>query len=109
MSEVEQPARKRELRGGHRASATQILGHVEPAITAKPLDVSKINQLNRSVEDKLQFLSDLNQASFDLTPEDSIEDKIVQADEIKEWLYDMLSRLEHCLKATILLTKPLLL
>ena len=67
-SKYEQLARKKKVRGGHRASATQILGQIEPAITAEPLDVSKINQLKRSLEDKLQSLSDLDQAILDLTP-----------------------------------------
>ena len=100
MSEVEQLARKRKVRGGHRASATRILGQIEPAITAEPLDVSKINQLKRSLEDKLQSVSELDQAILDLTPEDSLEEEIVQADEIKELLYTALSRLDHCLKPT---------
>ena len=47
MSEEEQQ-RKKRLPARHRASATQILGQVEPAITADPLDVSKITQLKRS-------------------------------------------------------------
>ena len=73
------------------------MGQVEPSITADPLDVSKINQLKRSLEDKLQSLSDLDQGILDLTPEDSIEDEIIQADEIKERLYAALSKLDHCL------------
>ena len=84
MSEEEQLARKRRLRAGHRASTTRILGQVEPVITADPLDVSKINQLKRSLDDKLRSLSDLDQAILDLTPEESIEAEIVQADETKE-------------------------
>ena len=54
MTEAEQLARKKRLRAGHRASTTRILGQVEPAIAADRLDVSKINQLKRSLEDKLQ-------------------------------------------------------
>ena len=44
-------------------------------LSADPLDVSKIYQLKRSLEDKLQSLSDLDQGILDLTPEDSIETK----------------------------------
>ena len=87
MSEVEQLTRKRRLRASqHRASTTRILGQVEPTIIADPLDVSKINELKRSLEDKLRSLSDLDQAILDFTPhpEDSIETEIVQADETKE-------------------------
>ena len=98
MTEAEQLAKQKKLRGGHRASSTRILGQVGPAIAADPLHVSKINQLKRSLEDKLRSLSDLDQSILDLTPEDSLEDEIVQADEIKERLYDALSRLEQCLR-----------
>ena len=102
MSEEEQLTRKRRLRAGHRASTTRILGQVEPAITADPIDVSKIIQLKRSLEDKLRSLSDLDQAILDLTPEDSIETEIIQADEIKERLYSALTKLDHCLSSPVL-------
>ena len=103
MTEAEQLARKKSLRAGHRASTARILGQVEPAIAADPLDVSKINQLKRSLEDKLrmQSLSDLDQGILELTPEDSIETEIVQADEIRERLYAALSKLDLCLSPTI--------
>ena len=77
------------------------MGQVEPAIAAEPLDVSKINQLKRSLEDKLQSLSDLDQGILELTPEDLIVTEIVQADEIRERLYAALSKLELCLSPTI--------
>lgn len=96
MSE-EQLARKRRLRAGHRASTTRILGRVEPATTADLLNPSEVNQLKRSLEEKLQCLSGLDQDILDLTPEESIEDEIIQADEIKERLYAALSKLDHCL------------
>lgn len=72
MFEVEQLAGKKVHRG-HRALDTWILGQIGPAITAEPLDISKINHLKRSLEDKLQSLSDLDQAILHLTLEDSIE------------------------------------
>ena len=100
MTEAEQLARKKRLRAGHRASTTRILGQVEPSILADPLIVSKITQLKRSLEDKLQSLSNLDQGILELTPEDSIEAEIVQADVIKERLHAALSRLDHCLSPT---------
>ena len=101
MTEAEKLARKKKLRAGHRASTTRILGQVEPPIAAEPLDVSKINQLKRSLEDKLQSLSDLDQGILELTSEDLIETEIVQADEIRERLYAALMKLELCLSPTI--------
>ena len=63
------------------------MGQVGPTLAADPLDVSKINQLKRSLEDKLKSLSDLDEGILDLTPEDSIEAEIVHADEVKEDIF----------------------
>ena len=95
----EQLARKRRLRAGHRASTTQILGRVEPATASDPLNALKINQLKRSLEEKLQCLSDFDQDILDIMPEEAIEDEIVQTDEIKERLYAALLKLDHCLSS----------
>ena len=74
------------------------MGQIKHAIASEPLDVSKITQLKRSLEDKLQFLSTLDGKILTLTPEEVIEGEIVQADEIKEHIYTALSRLESALK-----------
>ena len=97
MAETEELARKKRLRAGHRASTTRILGQVQPSIADDPLDVPKITQLKRSLEDKLVSLSGLDERILELTPEDAIETEIVQADEIKERIYVALSELDHCL------------
>lgn len=98
MTAVEQLARKKRVRGGHRSSTTRILGQVQPSITSEPLDVSKITQLKRSLEGKLQSLSTLDDEILALTPEEAIEDEIVQADEMKEHIYTALAKLELALK-----------
>ena len=59
----------------------QLVGSDQPSITGEPLDVSKINQLKQSLEDKLQYLRGLDERILALTVEKSIES---QADEIKE-------------------------
>ena len=95
MAEAEELARKKRIRAGHRASTTRILGQVQPSIASDPRDVSKIKQLKRSLKDKLQSLSDLDQGILELTPEEAIETEIVQADEIKERIHVALSQLDH--------------
>ena len=57
----EELAGKKNVRRGHRASTTRILGQVDPAIASEPADVSKMNQLKRSLENKLQSLSALDE------------------------------------------------
>ena len=93
LVEAEALARKKRLRAGHRASTTRILGQVQPAITAESLDVSKISQLKRSLEDKLQTLSVLDQEILELTAEEAIEEEIIQTNEIRERVYAAQSKL----------------
>ena len=49
MPETEELARKKKVRGGHRAS-TRVMGQVHSFTTSDHLDVSKIIQLKRSLE-----------------------------------------------------------
>lgn len=86
MTAVEQLAKKTRVHRGHRSSTTRILGQVQPSITSEPLDVSKVTQLKRSLEGKLQSLSTLDDEILALTPE-AIEDEIVQADVNKEHIH----------------------
>ena len=103
--------RKKKVRAGHRASTTNILGQVDPSLAATPLDVSKITQLKRSLDNKLQSLSTLDDEILALTPEEAIEDEIVQADGIRDRIYEALSRLDLALEpvtTAVGRTEPLL-
>ena len=109
MPETEELARKKKVHGGQ-ASATRVMGQAHSFTTSDHLDVSKIIQLKQSLEDKLQSLSTLDEEILMLTPEEVIEDEIIQADEIKERVYTALSMLELALKpvsAAIICTDPL--
>ena len=90
-------ARQKRVRAGHRSSSTKIMGQVEPCLSESPPDASKLTRLKRSLEDKLQSLSTLDDEILGLTPEDSIEAEIVQADECRQNIYEALSRLEIAL------------
>ena len=87
-------APKKIVRAGHTSSTRRFLGQVDTAIAGVPLDVAKITQLKRSLEDKLKSLNILDEEILALTPEDVIEGEIVQADEVRELIYTALSRLE---------------
>ena len=95
---AEELAGKKRVRAGHRGSTTRMLGQVQPTIDSDPLDIPKIRQLTRSLEEKLQAVSKFDSDILDLTPEDDIEDEILQADEVKEQIYQALSQLEGALK-----------
>ena len=70
-------APKKRVRTGHTASTRRFLGQVDTAIAGVPLDVAKITQLKRSLEDKLKSLNILDEEILALTPEDAIEGEIV--------------------------------
>ena len=91
-------ASKKRVRVGHRASKARFLGQVDAAIACAPLDVIKITQLKQSLEDKLTSLNTLDEGILTLTPDEAIEDEIVQADKVREQIYTALSRLELSLK-----------
>ncbi len=99
MSEGERTlAWKRKIRAGHRASATRILGQVEPALAETPVDIDRLSQLKRMLEDKLETLKLLDGEVVEATPEEGIEDEIQQADEYNERLYSSLSKINNALK-----------
>ena len=83
---------------GHKASTTRFLGQVDAAIAGAPLDVAKITQLKQSPEDKLTSLNTLDKRILTLMSMEAIEDKIIQADEVREQIYTALSRLDIALK-----------
>ncbi len=98
---AEELAAKKALRRGHRSSTTRTLGQVDVAISSKPLDISKISQLKRSLEDKLRCLSTLDEEILLLTPEDTIEEEVITADEYKERIYIALSKLGQVDSASV--------
>ena len=75
------------------------MGQIDHSVTGDPLDISKITQwLKRSLEDKPQSLNTLDDEI--LTPEEAVEDEIVQ-DVMKLrniYIYAALSKLELALK-----------
>ncbi len=78
------------------------MGQIQSAISSEPLDVPKITQLKRSLGDKLQSLSTLDEEILLLTPVEAVENEIVQADEIKELIYTALSKLEIALNPALI-------
>ena len=49
-----------------------ILGQIQPAIGSEPLDVAKIDQLKRSLEEKLKSLSLLDDEDLTLIQEQTM-------------------------------------
>ena len=65
-------ARKKRIRAGHKASATQTLTKVKKALVAaaertEEFDTSKLSQLKLSLQEKLEVLRQLDAEILELT------------------------------------------
>ena len=92
---TEELARKKKVRGGHKASATRMMSRVDELMTADEYpDISKLNQLGMSLKEKLQEVKVFDSEILALVKDDELEDEIAQADLFKERIYSTLIRIE---------------
>ena len=91
--------KKKNVRRGHRGSATKLIGRINTALAASPADEDKLRQLQLSLTDKLQVLKILDDDIVDSTPEDELAREIEQADEAREEIHLALTKLERALRA----------
>ena len=96
--------RKKQIRAGHKASATrmltnanELLSSLEPGPTT---DTSKLTQLKLSLQEKLKTLRQLDSEILDLTEEDHLVDEIEQADIFKEEIYTAISKIDKLVSLT---------
>ena len=96
-------AKKRKIRGGHRASATRMVNAVGEMITAfeatptSELDVKRLLQLKLSLEEKLSTIKQLDGEILDLVEDEAVEGEIEQADAFKATVYAATVAIDkHC-------------
>ena len=97
----EELTRKKRVRGGHRASATRMIGRVNECLAAtepdRPSDTSKLLTLKLNLQEKLETLKLLDGQIVELTEESELEDEIEQADSFKEGIHAAMIKIEeHC-------------
>ena len=92
---AEELARKKKVRGGHKASATRMMSRADELMASEGApDVSKLNQLGMSLKEKLQEIKVFDSEILALVKDDELEDEIAQADLFKERIYSTLIRIE---------------
>ena len=92
---AEELARKKKVRGGHKASATRMMLRADELMASEGApDVSKLNQLEMSLKEKLQEIKVFDSEILALVKDDELEDEIAQADLFKERIYSTLIRIE---------------
>ena len=88
MIMAERLTRRKRIRGGHRASTTNILGRIDNLLAdgTDTIDTSKLSQLKLTLEEKSGTLKQLDSKILELTEEDGLVDEIEQADLFKNTL-----------------------
>ncbi len=66
MSAAEELVRKKGVRGGHRGSATKMMGQLDSELATSSPDPARILQLRRSLEEKIDTLKTLDVANTEL-------------------------------------------
>lgn len=93
---------KKNICRGHRAATTRLLGEVNTAVTAECIERTKMGQLKRSLENKLQVLTGLDEEILGMTHQENLEEEIIQVDQVRDGIYLALSKVElamtpdHC-------------
>ena len=80
MSTTETYAKKKGIRGGHRASTTVLLTDVEGAIEATPPNPENLKDMRVILTEKLQTLKQLDAEIAELAPEDDLDGEIADTD-----------------------------
>ncbi len=92
MTDAEVSTRKRRIRAGHKASA---LGQLAVALGETPPNPDRLSLLQQTLEQKLETLKGLDTEIIELTPEETLDDEIQQADDYRERIYEALTRIKR--------------
>ena len=88
---------KKNVRGGHRASATKMVKKAEELLAQEVPNKSLLARMKLSLQEKLSTLKELDSEVVDLVKEEEEEvvNEIEQADACKEDIYDAIAKLEQ--------------
>ena len=104
MSVTENLAKKKRVRAGHRASAKRSMGRLDAELATSSLDLVKVFQLKRSLEEKIDTLKLLDADLLELLEDEAaLTEEIEQADDFKGAIYAAIIKAEKC-SSTILST-----
>lgn len=93
-------ARKKRIRGGHRASATRVMTQATGAMAAPDADpgMAELMKLKLTLEEKFATLTRLDEEILDLVEEDEVDGEIEQADVLKESIRLVLVNLDSAVR-----------
>ena len=85
---------KKNVRGGHRASATKMVKKVEELLSQEDPNLSQIARFRLFLQEKLSILKELDSGVVDLVKEEEVAHEIELADMYMEDIYDAIAKLE---------------
>ena len=88
-------ARKKNVRGGHRGSATKSIKRVDELLPHDPPDIDELMQIKLKLTEKLDVLNRLDSEILDIVNEEDVAGEIEQADEFKEGIHSVLIKIER--------------
>ena len=88
-------SRKKNVRGGHRASATKMVRKAEELFAQEDPNHSQLARIRLSLQEKLSILKELDSEVVDLVKEEEVAHEIEQADVYMEDIYDAIAKLEQ--------------
>ena len=91
-------SRRKNVRGGHRASATKMVRKVQELLALDPPDQSQLARIKLSLQEKMSILKQLDSEVVNLVKEEEIADEIERADAYMEDIYDTMAKLEQLQK-----------
>jgi len=97
MTDAERLAKLRRTRGGHRGSAKRLVGELEAEIATadSEVDLVRLSQLKRILEEKIETLKRLDEQVLDFIEEESeISEDIEEADGYKAMVYAAIIKAE---------------
>ena len=95
---AEELRRKKNVRGGHRASATKMMNKVEDLLgVGGSLNIQQLNQIGMSLKEKLEEIKSLDSEILALVEDGELEGEIERADLYKERIYANLIRIDKAI------------
>ena len=95
---TEELAKKKRVRGAHKASATKIMQQVTELVESETPNMTKLACLRLALNEKLETLKALDAEVIELIEDDSVVTDIERADEFKETVFSSLLSIDRILE-----------
>ena len=107
MNKADELEHKRRVRGGHKGSAKKMLGQLDSELGTTPPDYTKVSQLKRSLEEKIDTIKTLDADILNLVSDEAeLASEIELADDFKAVVYAAIIKAERLPSGASTTTTP---